>query len=79
MLTDEPLSLEDYKHVQEVWQEFGMETLKDLCELYVKSDVLQLTVVFNKYREECLQSYGLDPLYYYTAPGKMMKNKCNSR
>lgn len=68
-LTDDPCSPEDYRHVQEMWSVFGMTTLKDLLELYVKLDVLQLDAVFQRYRAESLSAYSLDPLFYYTAPG----------
>ncbi len=68
-LTDTPCSDADYAHAQEVWSAFRMETLKDFCGLYVKSDVLLLSAVFNRYRDECLDCYGLDPLHYFTSPG----------
>ncbi len=68
-LTNEKCSDEDYLHVLNVWNTFGMKTLADLCELYVKSDVLLLSDVITQYREESLESYGLDPLHYFSAPG----------
>ena len=71
-LTGEPCSAEDYNHVCRVWQEFNLTTLKDLCELYVKSDTILLDCVFQAYRKTCLASYGLDPIHYFTAPGKKL-------
>ncbi len=68
-LTNEPCSQADYQHAMKVWKLFGMKTMKDYCELYVKSDVVQLTAVMHKYREESMESYGLDPIHYYSAPG----------
>ena len=39
--------------------------------MYLKTDVLLLTVVFETFRTVCQNknSYGLDPVHYYTAPG----------
>ena len=37
-------------------------------DLYLKTDVLLLTDVFENVRDMCLSYYGLDPVYYYTLP-----------
>ena len=37
-------------------------------DLYLKTDVLLLTDVFENFRDMCLSYYGLDPVYYYTLP-----------
>jgi hypothetical protein len=68
-LTGEPCSQEDYDHVCKVWSTFKLKSLKDLCELYVKIDTLQLDAIFHAYRRTSLNSYGLDPVHYFTAPG----------
>ena len=67
-LTEETLPQADYTTAQRVWDKFRLQTLGDLCHLYVKSDVLLLSDVFSKYRSEALSNYGLDPLHYFTAP-----------
>ena len=38
-------------------------------DLYLKSDILLLTDVFENFREACQQYYELDPAHYFTAPG----------
>lgn len=73
-LTDTECSIADYEHVQKVWATFEMKTLRDLCDVYVKSDVLLLTSIMDRYREECLSTYSLDPIHYFSAPGMIQFN-----
>ena len=37
--------------------------------LYLKSDVLLLSDVFEEFKKVCLENYDLDPAWYYTTPG----------
>ena len=46
-----------------------MKTFKDYHKLYNITDVLLLADVFENFRNLCLKIYGLDPVYYFTAPG----------
>ena len=41
----------------------------DYRDLYVQTDTLLLEDVFEKFREKCIEIYGLDPSYFYSAPG----------
>ena len=68
-LTGGGITEKNYKHVCNVWNTFNMETMKDYLKLYNESDVLLLADVFENFRDLCLKIYGLDPVYYYTAPG----------
>ncbi|XP_067947655.1 uncharacterized protein [Watersipora subatra] len=58
----------DYLHAQKVWKELGCETLGDYHDLYLKTDVLLLTDVFESYRSTAMDVYGLDPCHYISAP-----------
>ena len=69
ILNDENISDNDYKHAQNVWETFNMETMRDYHDLYLNSDVLLLADVFENFRDVCSKNYGLDPAHYYTAPG----------
>ena len=68
-LTEEHISEEDYVHAQNVWEKFNCQTLGDYHDLYLKTDVLLLSDVFETFRQVCMTNYGLDPAHYYTAPG----------
>ena len=68
-LNDSDISEEDYQHAQRVWHTFNCRTMKDYHDLYLKTDVLLITDVFENFRDMCLKNYRLDPAWYYTAPG----------
>ena len=68
-LSGKGISEKDYKHAWKVWNTFKMKTFKDYHKLYNETDVLLLADVFENFRDLCLKIYGLDPVYYYTAPG----------
>ena len=63
------ISEDNYTHAQNVWETFEMETLQDYHDLYLNTDVLLLADVFENFRDVCQENYGLDPAWYYTAPG----------
>ena len=73
-LKEEECSDKDYEHVKRMWEKFEMKTLGDLTRIYCISDVLLLTSIFNKYREQSLRDFSLEPLCYYTAPGEFSKS-----
>ena len=68
-LNDSNITDEEYEHAQNVWKEFNCKTMRDYHDLYLKTDVLLLADVMENYRNVCIDNYGLDPLWYYTAPG----------
>ena len=68
-LTGHGINDNNYQHVLNVWKTFKMKTFKEYLELYNISDVLLLADVFENFRDVFLKNYGLDPVYYYTAPG----------
>ena len=46
-----------------------MKSLLDLHNLYVKTDTILLSSVFESFRNMCMKQYGLDPCHLYTSPG----------
>ena len=68
-LTGKGINNYNYQHVLNVWKTWNMKTFKEYLELYNVTDVLLLADVFENFRDICLKNYGLDPVYYYTAPG----------
>lgn len=68
-LTDEDIEDEDYEFACSVWDQFGIKSLGEYSELYMKTDVLLLAVVFENFRSTCHKIYKLDPAHYYTSPG----------
>ena len=55
--------------MERVWtQNFG-----EYHDLYLKTDVILLANIFEKFRKVSLKNYGLDPAHFYTAPGLAWK------
>ena len=48
---------------------FKTNTMGDYHNLYLKTDVLQLADVFEKFISTFLEYYGLDPCNYFSSPG----------
>ena len=43
--------------------------MKDYHNLYNLSDVLLLADIFGNFKKICMNHYGLDPTWYFSAPG----------
>ncbi|XP_070162308.1 uncharacterized protein [Polyergus mexicanus] len=67
-LTGDTVSESDYAHAENVWRRVSLRTLGEYSDLYLKTDVLLLADIFENFRNKCIESYGLDPAYYYTLP-----------
>ena len=60
-LKDVCISEKDYLKANNIWNEFKMNTMGDYNDLYLKTDVLLLANVFEKFISTCLNNYVLDP------------------
>ena len=57
----EGISDEDYAHAQKVWEVFETNNRGEYHDLYVQTDTLLPSDVFEKFRDTCIEIYGLDP------------------
>ena len=69
ILNDQHITNDEYEHARKVWKTFKIKTMGEYHDLYLGSDVLLLTDVFENFRKTCLQYYKLDPCHYFTSPG----------
>lgn len=61
--------MEDYRHAQEVFSTFQMKSMGAYHDLYLKTDVLLLSNVFETFQNVCMKQYEPDPCHFYTSPG----------
>ena len=67
-LSEEGISVNDYERAKVIWKHFDIKNMGEYHDLYLKTDVLLLTDIFENFRDVCMKYYGLDPAYYYTLP-----------
>ena len=67
-LKDESINKEDYDRDINIWNVFEIKTLGEYHDLYLKTDVLLLTDVFEKFIKTYLDYFGLDPCHNFSAP-----------
>ena len=65
----EDISDEDYAYAQKVLDVFKIKNLGEYHYLYVQSDTLLLSDIYENFRNMCLNIYELDPVYFVSAPG----------
>jgi len=69
IVTSQMKTTNTLKRFGNVRKRFDMQTMRDYHNLYLKTDVLLLSDVFEGFRTVCLENYDLDPCWYYIAPG----------
>ena len=69
IINNKHITDEEYQHAQNVWNKFGLSSMGEYHDLYLKSDILLLADVFENFRKMCQQYYELDPAHYFTTPG----------
>ena len=68
-LSLEDISDKDYLHTQKVWDVFEIRNLGEYYDSYMQTDTSLLTDVSEKFRDTCIEIYGLDPSHFLNAPG----------
>ncbi|GFW47322.1 uncharacterized protein TNCV_2648101 [Trichonephila clavipes] len=71
-LNDEDITDDDHHHANHVCNAFNIKNLGDYSDLYVKTDVLLLSDIFENFRCVCMKAYNLDPVWYYTCTRSFM-------
>ena len=69
IMNDCSISDDEYQHAKNVWKTFNLKSMGEYHDLYLKSDVLLLSDVFENFRKTCLEYYKLDRCHYFTSPG----------
>ena len=59
----------DYRHGNNVFNNFKLNNLGDYHDLYVQSDTLLLADVFENFRDMCINVFELDPAHFLSLPG----------
>ena len=59
----------EYQKAINVWKVFKIKTLRGYHDLYLKTDVLLLCDVFERFIKTCLEYCSLDPSHYFSSPG----------
>ena len=69
ILNNQHISNEDYKHAKNIWKTFNISSMGEYHDIYLKSDILLLSDVFENFRKTCMLYYKLDPCHYFSSPG----------
>ena len=62
------ISQDDYIHAQNVWNAFDCKNLGEYQDIYLTTDVLLLSDVWETFRKMSMKYYELDPSHYISAP-----------
>ena len=62
------MSEEDYAHAKKVFDKLKCRNMLDYCEIYCSLDTLLLGEAINAYRKLMIESYSLDPVYFFGVP-----------
>ena len=68
-LKNEYLSDKEIERTKEIIKNFIVNNGEELTQLYLKSDVLLLTCVFEKFMKVSVNEFGINPLYCVSLPG----------
>ena len=67
------VNAKEYQRACDAWKVFKIKNLGEYHDLYLKTVVLLLCDVFEKFISVCLKDYGLDPCHSFSSPGLSWK------
>ena len=67
-LTKKNVTKDEYNHALDVYDKLNCNSFKDYHMHYLKTDILLLSDVFEKFRDTSIKSYKLDPCHYISLP-----------
>ena len=65
-LKDKCINKEEYDRAIKIKNTFKIKNLGEYHYLYLRTDVLLLADVFEKFVKTCLNYYGVDPCHYFS-------------
>ena len=68
-LYEREMKPEEYEKVKNFWQHFQCKDLGHFQDIYLKTDVVLLAAVFERFRRMTIFEFGLDPCHYFSSPG----------
>ena len=69
ILNDQHITDDQYDHANKVWNTFMIKTMGEYHDLFLVSDVLLLTDVFENFRKTCMQYYKLESMSLFHKSG----------
>ena len=69
----EDISDKDYFYAQKVWNVFEIRNLGEYHNLYVQTDTSSLADILEKFRNTCIEIYGLDPSHFWNSMASVFK------
>uniref|UniRef100_A0A2S2PQR8 DNA-directed DNA polymerase n=1 Tax=Schizaphis graminum TaxID=13262 RepID=A0A2S2PQR8_SCHGA len=75
-LTEEHICDSEYEHAIAVWNYFKCKNLGEYSDLYLKIDIMLLADVFENFRDLCLATYVLDPVFCTTLVQAFLLMQC---
>ena len=69
ILTYEGITNKQYYHAQNIWNTFQLKSMREYRDLYLISDIILLTDMFENFHKIRLLYYKLDSCHYCTSPG----------
>ena len=68
-MTGSTVTNEQYNRAKKVWGVFKMKNMKEYMETYCLSDTFLLCEVFERFRNESMQNFGIEPGHFLSLPG----------